>query len=135
MSYERSLLLLELHNPLAVKSTKEIRIYNMLHKLRFIYVHHFKLVAVLNFSLSLYLAFLFVIKGFDKVNLYNIAFALKLVAYAATVGIEKLFFANRSIYYRNFKLSYRRILGTFFTLDFITFLSILLSCYLWMNFI
>jgi hypothetical protein len=107
----------------------------MLQKLRFIYIHHFKLVTVLNFSLSLYLAFLFTLKGFDKVNLYNIAFALKLIAYATSIGIEKLFFANRSIYYRNFKLSYRKILGTFFILDFITFLSILLSCYLWMSFI
>ena len=106
----------------------------MLQKLKFIYIHHFKLVAVLNFSLSLYLAFLFYLKGFDKVNLYNIAFALKLVAYATTVGIEKLFFANRSIYYRNFGLSYRRILGTFFAIDFISFLSLLLVCYLWMSF-
>ena len=106
----------------------------MLQKLKFIYIHHFKLVAVLNFSLSFYLSFLFSLKGFDKVNLYNIAFALKLVAYATTLGIEKLFFANRSIYYRNFRLSYRRILGTFFALDFISFLSLLLVCYLWMSF-
>lgn len=107
----------------------------MLQKLRFIYIHHFKLAAVLNFSLSFYLVFLFILKGFDKIGLYNIAFALKLIAYATTGGIEKLFFANRSIYYRNFKLSYRRILATFFILDFVTFLSILLSCYLWMSFI
>lgn len=107
----------------------------MLQKLKFIYIHHFKLVTVLNFSLSLYLAFLFILKGFDQINLYNLAFVWKFMAYATTVGIEKLFFANRSIFYRNFKLSYRKILGTFFVLDFIIFLSILLSCYLWMSFI
>jgi hypothetical protein len=107
----------------------------MLQKLKFIYTNHFKLVAILNFSLSLYLAFLFLLKGFDKVNLYNIAFMLKLITYAATLGIEKLFFASRAVYYRNFRLSYRRILGTFFALDFFAFLSILLICYLWKSFI
>lgn len=106
----------------------------MLKKLKFIYIHHFKLVTVLNFSLSIYLVFLFILKGFDEVDLYNIAFALKLIAFTGTLAIEKLFFAKRSIYYRNFNLSYRRILGTFFILDFIVFLSLLLMCYVWMNF-
>mgnify|MGYP006165628347 CR=1 FL=1 len=106
----------------------------MLNKLRFIFLHHFKLVAVLNFSLTLYLTYLFVLKGFDKVNLYNIAFALKLVAYVTTVAIEKLFFAYRSYYYRNLGFSYRKLLGLFFAFDFLLFISLLIISYLWMSF-
>lgn len=107
----------------------------MLQKLKFIYLHHFKLVAFLNISFSVYLTYLFLLKGFDKINLYNIAIAFKVITYAFTLVIEKLFFSKRSIYYRNLGLSYRRILGTYFTLDFIIFTSILLICFLCKSFI
>jgi hypothetical protein len=107
----------------------------MLNKLKFLFVHHFKLAAVLNFSLTIYLTYLFVLKGFDKVNLYNIAFALKLVAYVTTLVIEKLFFAYRSFYYRNLGFSYRKLFGLFFAFDFLLFISLLLISYLWMSFI
>lgn len=106
----------------------------MLNKLKFLFAQHFKLVAVLNFSLTLYLTYLFILKGFDKVNLYNIAFALKLVAYITTLAIEKLFFAYRSPYYRNLGFSYRKLFGLFFTFDFLLFISFLLISYLWMSF-
>jgi hypothetical protein len=107
----------------------------MLKKLRFIYIHHFKLVIFLNFSLSLYLTYLFVLKDFDKVNLYNIAIALKLIGYAFTLTIEKLFFAQRSFYYRNLGLSYKRILGVFFGLDFLIFIVLLMFSYLCKSYI
>lgn len=107
----------------------------MIHKLKFLFVHHFKLVTALNFGLTLYLTYLFVLKGFDKVNLYNIAFALKLVAYVTTLAIEKLFFAYRSYYYRNLGFSYRKLLGLFFAIDFLFFISLLIISFLWMSFI
>ncbi len=107
----------------------------MLQKLKFIYLHHFKLVTFLNISFSIYFTFLFLLKGFEKVNLYNIAIAFKLIAYALTLIIEKVFFSKRSIYYRNLGLSYRRILGTYFTLDFIIFISLLLICFVCKSFI
>ena len=107
----------------------------MLQKLKFIYLHHFKLVAILNFSYTIFFTYLFVIKGFDKVDLFNIAIVLKLIAYTLTIVIEKLFFSNRVFYYKNLGLSYRRVLGTYFGLDFIIFLLLLLIFSLWMNFI
>ena len=98
----------------------------MFQKLKFIYLHHFKLVAFLNFSFSVYLAYLFLLKGFDKINLYNITIGWKMITYALTLGIEKLFFSNRVFYYKNLGLSSRRILGTYFGLDFIIFISLIL---------
>ena len=107
----------------------------MLQKLKFIYLHHFKLVAFLNFSFSIYFIYLFLLKGFDKVNLYNITIAWKMITYAFTLGIEKLFFSNRVFYYKNLGLSSRRILGTYFGLDFIVYISLLLICFLCKSFI
>ena len=98
----------------------------MLQKLKFIFIHHFKLVVFINFSYSIFFTYLFVIKGFDKVDLYNIAIVFKLIAYTVTIVIEKLFFSNRVFYYKNLGLSYRRVLGTYFGLDFIIFLLLLL---------
>lgn len=107
----------------------------MLQRLSFVYLHHFKLVALLNLGISIFLTYLFLAKGFDKVNLYNISMAYKLVAYVLTLMIEKLIFTKRSIYYRNLGLSYRKLLGVFFGLDFFCFLLMLISSWLWMNFI
>lgn len=107
----------------------------MLKKLKFIYLHHFKIFAFLNFSFTIYLVYLFLLIGFDKVNLYTIVVAFKLITYAFTLVIEKLFFSKRSIYYRNLGLSYRKILGVYFILDFIIFISLILICFLCRNFI
>lgn len=107
----------------------------MLQKLKFIYLHHFKIFAFLNFGFTIYLVYLFLLKGFDKVNLYNIVIAFKLITYAFTLVIEKLFFSKRSIYYRNLGLSCRKILGVYFSLDFIIFISLVLICFLCRNFI
>lgn len=107
----------------------------MLLRLRFLYLHHFKLVALLNVSLSVFFAYLFIIKGFDKVNLYNIAFVAKLVAYSITLLAEKLLLAHRSFYYRNLGFSYRKLFGLFFGSDFFSFMLMLLCSWVWMNFI
>jgi len=107
----------------------------MLQKLKILYFRHFKLVGALGFCLSLYFINLFVIKGFDKINLYNLAVFFKLLGYCTTLGIEKLFFSSRSFYYKNLGFSYRRILGTLFLVDFAIFLLLLLTSWLWMSFI
>ena len=107
----------------------------MYQKLKILYLHHFKLVFVLNFAISLFFLNLFYLKGFDKVNLYNLAIAFKLIGYVVTFVIEKLFFSYRIFYYYNLGISYRRILGTFFTLDFGLFVSLLMLCWLWKIFL
>ena len=107
----------------------------MFQKLKFIYLHHFKLIAFLNFSFSVYLAYIFLLKGFDKINLYSITIAWKIITYALTLGIEKLFFSNRVFYYKNLGLSNRRILGAYFGLDFIVYILLLLICFLCKSFI
>jgi len=106
----------------------------MYQKLKLLYLHHFKLVFVLNFALSLYFLNLFYLKGFDKVGLYNLIIAFKLLGYATTVAVEKLFFSYRIFYYYNLGISYRRILGTFFALEFGLFVLLVTFCWLWMNF-
>lgn len=70
----------------------------MYQKLKILYLHHFKLVFVLNFCLSLFFLNLFYLKVFNKVNLYNLAIAFKLLGYATTVVIEKLFFGYRILH-------------------------------------
>jgi len=107
----------------------------MYQKLKILYLHHFKLVFFLNFALSLFFLHLFYLKGFNKVNLYNLAFAFKLIGYATTVAIEKLFFSYRIFYYYNLGMSYRRILGTFFGMEFGLFILSLIICWLWTNFL
>lgn len=107
----------------------------MYQKLKILYLHHFKLVFVLNLALSLFWLNLFYLKGFDKINLYNLAIAFKLIGYATTVAIEKLFFSYRIFYYYNLGISYRRILGTFFGIEFGLFVLSLIICWLWMNFL
>lgn len=107
----------------------------MYHRLKILYFHHFKLVGVLNCCLSLFFVYLFVLKGFDKVNLYNLAIFFKLLAYGLTIAIEKLFFAQRAFYYRNLGISYRRLLGTFFSLDAIVFTSFMFIGYICRSFI
>ncbi len=107
----------------------------MYQKLKILYLHHFKLVFVLNFALSLFWLNLFYLKGFEKVNLYNLAIVFKLVGYAITVAIEKLFFSYRILYYYNLGISYRRILGTFFSIEFGLFVLSLMLCRLWLNFL
>ncbi len=106
----------------------------MYQKFKTLYLHHFKLVFTLNFALSLYFANLFYLKGFDKVNLYNLAIGFKLLGYATTIAIEKLFFNRRIFYYYNLGISYRKILSIFFALEFSLFLFILLCCWLWISF-
>lgn len=106
----------------------------MLQRLKFLYVRHFKLAALLNVSTSIFLTYLFVSKGFDRVNLYNIAFAAKFTAYGITLFAEKLLFAYRSYYYRNLGFSYRKLFGLFFGLDFLGFILMLICAWLWMNF-
>lgn len=106
----------------------------MYQKLKILYLHHFKLVFFLNFCLSLFFLNLFYLKGFDKVNLYNLAIAFKLLGYATTVGIEKLFFGYRIFYYYNLNMSYRKVLGYFFLLDTFLFTSLLIFCWLWQSF-
>ncbi|RZK00598.1 MAG: hypothetical protein EOO43_25135 [Flavobacterium sp.] len=106
----------------------------MYQKLKILYLHHFKLVFVLNFALSLFFVHLFFEKGFDKVGLYNLIIAFKLLGYATTLAVEKLFFSYRIFYYYNLGISYRRILGTFFALEFGLFVLLLTFCWLWMSF-
>jgi len=107
----------------------------MYQKFKTLYLHHFKLVFALNFALSLYFVNLFYLKGFDKVGLYNLAIAFKLLGYTATAAIEKLFFNRRIFYYYNLGISYRRLLGIFFLIDFIIFVCFILLCALWISFI
>lgn len=105
----------------------------MYKKLKILYLHHFKLVFVLNFALSLFFVNLFYLKGFDKVNLYNLAIVFKLIGYATTITIEKLLFSYRIFYYYNLRITYRRILGSFFAIEFSLFVVLLILCWLWMN--
>jgi hypothetical protein len=107
----------------------------MYQKFKTLYLHHFKLVFALNFALSLYFVNLFYLKGFDKAGLYQLAIGFKLLAYAATVVIEKLVFSRRIYYYYNLGIGYRKILGLFFAMDLGIFVSFLILCALWINFI
>lgn len=107
----------------------------MFQKLKFIYLQHFKIFVFLNFGFTIYLVYLFLLNGFDKVNLYNLVIALKFITYAFTLFIEKLFFSKRSVYYRNLGLSYRKILGVYFSIDFIILISLISICFLCKNFI
>src|SRR6478609_111224 len=107
----------------------------MYKKLIFIYSHHFKLVLFLNCCLSLFFAYLFLHKGFDKIPLYNLAIAFKIVAYLKTFGIEKLLFEQQAFYYRNLGLSYRKLFSTFFAIDFVLFLILLIVAFVCRSFI
>ncbi|MDQ7949200.1 MAG: hypothetical protein REI78_13260 [Pedobacter sp.] len=107
----------------------------MIKKLRFIYIHHFKLMACLNLSLSIYLTYLFTFKGFNHIDLYEIVIAFKLIGHGLTLLIEKLFFSGRSFYYRNLGLSYTRIFTVFYGLDGIVFCLLFYLNYLCRSFI
>jgi len=107
----------------------------MYQKLKILYLHHFKLVFVLNFAVSLFFLNLFFEKGFDKITLYNLAIFFKLFAYAIALGAEKLLFSRRSFHYQNLALSYRRIFSTFYIFDFSFFVFLLTLTWLWKNFI
>jgi len=106
----------------------------MYQKLKIIYLHHFKFLIFLNLFLSLYLIQLFCLKGFDKVGLYNLAIFFKLVAFATTFGIEKLFFGKHIFYFQNLGLSYRKIFGIFYLLDFALFILLFLISWLWKSY-
>lgn len=97
----------------------------MYAKLKFIYIHHFKLIIFLNFGLSLFFSYLFFLKGFDKIPLYSIALFFKLIGYATTFAIEKLLFSQRKYYYLNMGLSYRRLFSVLFGIDFVVFVFML----------
>ncbi|HTM97464.1 MAG TPA: hypothetical protein VL088_01915, partial [Pedobacter sp.] len=67
------------------------------------------------------------LKGFDKAPLYSIVLFFKLIGYVTTVSIEKMLFNQRSYYYRNLGLSYRRIFAVLFSFEFMLFVFVLIG--------
>jgi len=98
----------------------------MYYKLKTIYLSHFKLRILINLIVTGYFAFLFFIKGFDKYPLYMLALMFKLTGYFISGLVERVFFKDMHLYYRNMRLGYSKVFGIFFTLDFI-FMVILFS--------
>lgn len=107
----------------------------MIRRLRFIYIHHFKWTTCLNSGVSIFLLYLFYLKGFAAAELYQLALMFKFAGYGLTIAIEKLFFAPRVYHYKNLGLGYRHILGTFMLLDCLFFTLLVILCYLLKNFI
>lgn len=107
----------------------------MMNKFSIIYAKHFKLILCLNFCLSLFFAYLFYRKGFNQVSLYNLAIFFKGIGYLFTATVEKVFFTNRSYYFKNLGISYRRLFGVLFVFDLIIFVLMLFALWLLRSFI
>lgn len=107
----------------------------MIRKLSIIYTRHFKLMLCLNFCLSLFFAYLFYRKGFNRVPLYNLAIFFKALGYLFTVTVEKFFFTDRNYYFKNQGISYRRLFTTLFSVDAMIFLLVLFMVWLYRSFI
>lgn len=107
----------------------------MIHKLSIIYTRHYKLMLCLNFCLSLFFAYLFYRKGFDRIPLYNLAIFFKAVGYLFMIAVEKVFFIRRNYYFKNQGISYQRLFAVFFSVDFMVFLLLLFMVWLCRSFI
>ena len=101
----------------------------MLKKLWFLYSNHFKAIISLNIFVSLFFSYLFLLKGFDKINLYYFAVLFKSGGYALSVLLEKVIFPERKYFYRNLRISYRKIFFILFMPDFIIFMVMLMFLY------
>jgi len=107
----------------------------MYYKLKTIFLSHFLLRILLNLTVTGYFAFLFFLKGFDKYPLYMLALLFKFIGYFISGIIEKVFFPNRSHYYRNMRLGYTKIFSTLFLSDFLLLIIVFTLTYLCKNYI
>lgn len=107
----------------------------MFFKLKTIYLSHLKLAFAINCFVTCYFSYLFYLNGFDKSALYTLALFFKAIGYGFTVAIERLFFLNRSYFYRNMGLGYKKVFGSFMALDCLLFVFILMVVALWKSFI
>jgi len=98
----------------------------LVSRLYFTYRQHFKLIIGLNLFVGIYFTGLFWLKGYHHYPLYILALFFKVVTYAISVGIEKLFFQNRAYHYRNLGFSYRMLFGYLYILDFLFFIVLFL---------
>lgn len=105
----------------------------MLKKLSYLYSNHFKAIIGLNIFVSLFFTYLFFLKGFDKINLYYYAIIFKSIGYVLSVMLEKVIFPERKYFYRNLRISYRKIFSILFIPDFVIFMVLLMFTYKILN--
>lgn len=106
----------------------------MLKKIIFLYYQHFRFIIALNIVVSIYFTYLFWDKGYTHYPLYMLALLFKLIAYAISIFVEKLFFESRSYHYRNLRFSYRILFSGIFLVDFLLFATLLLITGTWKSF-
>jgi len=107
----------------------------MIRRFLKLYFPLFKHLILLNVLMSVLAARLFLQEGFNVYGVYIIASSIKIVGYALSLAVERMFYAKRGYFFKNVGLSYSRIFAYILLLDLGYYIIILLICWIVKSFI
>ncbi|SER87111.1 hypothetical protein SAMN04488023_11919 [Pedobacter rhizosphaerae] len=94
---------------------------NLLKKIIKVY----KPIFAWNLLVSLLIAVLFYLKGFNQSDTYVLAFFIKLFTWAFSIGIYFMFYESTAYFFQNMGVSIRKIMTYLISCDVLIFISIL----------